>query len=238
MIASDYPAFGHSAVPNRAKFAYTFVNFARIIGRMTEQIGLGAYALYMMDFGAPVGFRMATSHPERVTALIVQNGNAYEEGLSSSLYAMQAYWKTGKSPERDVVRGMLSAEATKAQYTGGVRDPSLLNPDAWTLDQALLDRPGIDDIQLELCYDYRNNPPLYPHWQQYLRTHKPPTLVVWGKNDDIFIAPGGAACQRDLPEAEIHRLDTGHFVLETHGDEVARLMGEFLGRKLGKPGQT
>lgn len=235
VIAPDYPAFGQSEMPDPSKFAYTFDNFAKIIGKLTQQIGLDTYALYVMDYGAPVGFRMATANPEKVTALIVQNGNAYEEGLSRSLDPMRAYWKTGKAPERDAVRALLTAEGTKWQYANGVDDLSLLSPDAWTLDQALLDRSGNGDIQLELFYDYRNNLPLYPQWQAYLRTHKPPTLVVWGKNDEIFIAPGGFAYKRDLPEAEIHMLDTGHFALETHGAEIASLIRDFMSRRVIKP---
>jgi pimeloyl-ACP methyl ester carboxylesterase len=231
LVAPDYPGFGHSAAPSRDKFAYTFDNLARITSRFTDQIGLSSYALYVMDYGAPVGFRIATARPEKITALIVQNGNAYEDGFASSSDLLRSYWKSGKKPERDAVRSLLTPQITKWQYTTGVSDETLLNPDTWTLDQALLDRPGNDEIQLDLLYDYRTNPPLYPQWQAYLRKHKPRTLVAWGKNDELFVQAGGAAYRRDLPNAEIHMLDTGHFALETHADEIATLIRQFLGRK-------
>jgi pimeloyl-ACP methyl ester carboxylesterase len=185
-----------------------------------------------MDYGAPVGFRLAAKNPEKVTALIVQNGNAYNEGLEQFWNPIKAYWRTGGSTEREAIRWLTSIKATKWQYTNGVKDQSLVSPDTWTLDQALLDRPGNADIQLDLFYDYRTNIPLYPQWQAYFRERKPPTLVVWGKNDAIFVAAGAAPYQRDLPRAQVHLLDTGHFALETHGEEIAKLMRDLLDRHL------
>ena len=232
VVAPDYPGFGQSASPDRAKFAYTFDHYAELVGKLTEQIGVSRYALYVMDYGAPVGFRLATAHPERVSALIVQNGNAYDEGIAEFWDPIKAYWKTGATPEREAIRWLTSFKATKWQYTDGVKDVSLVSPDAWTVDQALLDRPGNQEIQLDLFYDYRTNLPLYPKWQAYFRSAKPPTLVVWGKNDKIFVAPGAAPYKRDIPDAEIHMIDTGHFALETNGAEIAGLIREFLGRKV------
>lgn len=232
VIAPDYPGYGYSDAPDRATFKYTFDNYAKLVEKLTEQIGLRSYALYVMDYGAPVGFRLATAHPERVKALIVQNGNAYDEGIAGFWDPIKAYWKTGASPEREAIRWLMSFKATKWQYTNGVKDLSLVDPDAATVDQALLDRPGNQEIQLDLFYDYRTNLPLYPQWQAYFRERKPPTLVVWGKNDEIFVAPGAAPYKRDMPAAEIHMLDTGHFALETHGPEIARLIRDFLGRNI------
>lgn len=236
VIAPDYPGFGQSAMPDRDKFAYTFDNYAQIVDKLTQQLGVNRYALYVMDYGAPVGFRLASSHPERVTALIVQNGNAYTEGLEQFWDPIKAYWETGGTTEREAIRWLTSIKATKWQYTNGVNDTSLVSPDTWTLDQALLDRPGNAEIQLDLFYDYRTNLPLYPEWQAYFRKHKPATLVVWGKNDAIFVAAGAAPYQRDLPDADIHLLDTGHFALETHGQEIAKLIRKFLGKHLKPKG--
>ncbi|QPF75996.1 alpha/beta hydrolase [Roseateles sp. DAIF2] len=236
VIAPDYPGFGHSAMPPRERFAYTFDNYAGLIGKLTEALGASKYSLYVMDYGAPVGYRLATRHPERVSALIVQNGNAYEEGIEGFWDPIKAYWKTGAAPEREALRWLTSIKATRWQYSNGVADASLLSPDAWTVDQALLDRPGNQEVQLDLFYDYRRNLPLYPVWQAYFRKHQPPTLVVWGKNDAIFVAAGAAPYKRDLPEAEIHLLDTGHFALETHGPQIAGLIDEFLARKLPAQG--
>lgn len=230
VIAPDYPGFGYSAMPDRSAFAYTFDNYARIVGKLTERLGLQRYALYVMDYGAPVGFRLATANPDKVTALIVQNGNAYDEGIAGFWDPIKAYWRTGDAGEREAIRWLTTIKATIWQYTNGVRDPSLVSPDAWTLDQALLDRPGNQEIQLDLFYDYRTNIPLYPRWQAYFRKRTPPTLVLWGKNDEIFVAPGAAPYQRDNPKAEVHMLDTGHFALETHGPEIAAHIREFLGR--------
>ena len=232
VVAPDYPGFGHSAAPAHDAFPYGFARYAELVGGLTEQLGLARYALYVMDYGAPVGFRLATAHPERVTALIVQNGNAYDEGIAGFWDPIKAYWSTGAAPEREAIRWLMSPKATQWQYTNGVPDPSLVDPDAALVDQALLDRPGNQEIQLDLFYDYRTNLPLYPEWQAYFRRYQPPTLVVWGQNDAIFVAAGAEPYRRDLPKAEIHMLDTGHFALETHGAEIAGLMRDFLARHL------
>ncbi len=236
VIAPDYPGFGQSAMPDRSKFAYTFDNYAQVVGKLLHQLGVNRYALYVMDYGAPVGFRLAAKNPDRVTALIVQNGNAYNEGIQQFWNPIKAYWRTGASTEREALRWQTSIKATRWQYTNGVKDVSLVSPDTWTVDQALLDRPGNAEIQLDLFYDYRTNIPLYPQWQAYFRERKPPTLVVWGKNDAIFVAAGAAPYQRDIPNVEIHLLDTGHFALETHGPEIAKLIRGFLGRNLKSGG--
>lgn len=232
VIAPDYPGFGQSAAPERSEFKYTFDNFARLVDGLTEKLGVSRYALYVMDYGAPVGFRLAAKHPDRVTALIVQNGNAYTEGLQKFWEPIQKYWASGSQVDREAIRWLTSLKATKWQYTHGVPDASLVSPDTWTHDQALLDRPGNQEIQLDLFYDYQTNLPLYPGWQAYFRKHKPATLVIWGKNDEIFVAAGAAPYKRDLPHAEMHLLAAGHFALETHGPEIARLIRDFLGRKV------
>jgi len=233
VVAPDYPGYGHSDAPDRSTFAYTFENYARLIGGLTDQIGLDRYAIYVMDYGAPVGFRLAAGNPDRITALLVQNGNAYEEGFGEAFWTpIKALWKTGAEREREAIRWLTTIKATRWQYTNGVPDPSLVSPDPIVVDQALLDRPGNAEIQLDLFHDYGSNPPLYPAWQAYFRERRPPTLVMWGANDEIFVAPGAAPYKRDNPESEIHMLDTGHFALETHGAEMAELILEFLGRKL------
>lgn len=234
VVAPDFPGFGHSAMPDRTAYAYSFAAYARLIEGLTQQIGLERYTLYVMDYGAPVGFRLAMAHPERVSGLLVQNGNAYEEGLGPFWNPIRAYWASGRAEDREALRPFTRPEATRWQYTHGVADPTLLSPDAWTLDQVGLDRPGNAEIQLDLFYDYRTNPPLYPTWQEWLRTARPPTLLVWGRNDPIFTTPGAEAYRRDLPDAEMHLLDTGHFALETHGPEIAALILDFLDRKVAR----
>ncbi len=232
VIAPDYPGFGQSAMPDRAAFAYTFDNYAKLVEALTEKLGVDRYALYLMDYGAPVGFRLAAKHPERVTALIVQNGNAYVEGIQKFWEPIQKYWASGSNEDREAIRGLTSLKATKWQYTYGVPDTTLVSPDSWTMDQARLDRPGNQEIQLDLFYDYQTNIPLYPEWQAYFRKHQPPTLVVWGKNDQIFVVDGADPYKRDLPNAELHLIDAGHFALETHGPVIAGLIRNFLGRSL------
>lgn len=236
VIAPDYPGFGYSAMPDRSAFAYTFDNYARVVENLLRHLGVRRYALYVMDYGAPIGFRLASQHPDQVTALIVQNGNAYDEGLDKFWDPIKAYWRTGAKPEREALRWLTTLKATQWQYTNGVKDNSLVSPDTWTVDQALLDRPGNAEIQLDLFHDYRTNVPLYPKWQAYFRERKPPTLVVWGKNDEIFVAAGAVPYRRDIPGAEIHLFDTGHFALETHGYEITALIREFLGRNLKSGG--
>ena len=233
MIAPDYPGYGQSESPDRATFAYTFENYTDIVDKLTRQIGVTRYALYVMDYGGPVGFRLAVRHPERVTAFIVQNGNAYEEGFGHPFWdGIMAYWKTGGAKEREAIRWLTTLQATYWQYSTGYKDMSLVSPDAWTLDQALLDRPGNAEIQLDLFYDYRTNVPLYPSWHDYFTKHQPPMLITWGANDEIFPAAGAAPYKRHLPDAEIHMLDTGHFALEDHGPKIAGLIREFLQRVL------
>lgn len=232
VIAPDYPGFGQSATPDRATFEYSFANFANLVDGLTTQLGVTRYALYVQDYGAPVGFRLALQRPERVSALIVQNGNAYDEGLSPFWDPIKAYWTEGTDARRQPLRGGLTLAATKSQYIDGIADPSRIDPAAWLHDQALLDRPGIDEIMLDLFYDYRTNVTLYPQFQAYFRKHKPATLIVWGANDAIFPAAGAKAYRKDLPQAELHLLDTGHFALEDKGNEIASLIRDFLARKV------
>ena len=232
VIAPDYPAFGQSATPDRKEFAYGFAAYAELIDGLLTQLGAQRYALYVMDYGAPVGFRLALRHPERVTALVIQNGNAYAEGLREFWDPIKAYWREGTQLRRDALRAGTTLEATKSQYTDGVKDVSRIDPASWVHDQALLDRPGNVEIQLDLFKDYGGNVALYPRFQAFFREYHPPTLIVWGKNDKIFPAEGAHAYLRDLPEAELHLLDTGHFALEDKGSEIAALMRDFLARKL------
>ena len=232
VIAPDYPAFGHSGTPDRRVFTYSFARFAELMDGLLNQLRVERYALYVQDYGAPVGFRLALKHPERVTALVIQNGNAYEEGLKQFWNPIKAYWADGSDAHRAALRAGLTLAATKSQYVDGVRDPSRVAPDAWLLDQALLDRPGIDEIMLDLFKDYGSNVALYSGFQAFFRSRRPPALIVWGKHDVIFPAEGAHAYQRDLPDAELHLLDTGHFALEDKGDVIATLMLDFLDRKL------
>ena len=235
VIAPDYPGFGQSAAPDRKDHAYSFASYAELTDALLAKLGAQRYALYVMDYGAPVGYRLALRHPERVTALVVQNGNAYEEGLREFWQPIKAYWADGSAQHREALRAGTTLEATKFQYTDGVRDASRIDPAAWVHDQALLDRPGNVEIQLDLFKDYGSNVALYPQFQAYFRAQQPPTLIVWGRNDKIFPTEGALPYLRDLPEAELHLLDTGHFALEDKGDEIAALMRDFLGRKLPRP---
>ncbi len=232
VIAPDLPGFGFSEAPDRATFRYTFDALAEVIDHFTDQIGARRYAIYVFDYGAPVGLRLALKHPERIAALVSQNGNAYEEGLGKDWNPIQKYWREPTAANRDALRGFLTLQGTKYQYLTGVADPTQVAPESYTLDQALLDRPGQADIQLDLFLDYASNVALYPKFQAYLRSHKPPLLAIWGRNDPFFVPAGAEAYRRDDPNAEVRFLDTGHFALETHPEEIARTMLEFLGRTL------
>lgn len=234
VIAPDYPGFGQSDAPDHRQFVYSFGHFADMVDTLMGQIGAERYAMYVMDYGAPVGYRLALKHPERVSGLVVQNGNAYEEGLGAFWNPIKAYWASGSVKDREAQAWLVSPKATKFQYTDGVRDVSRISPDTWVHDQALLDRPGNKEIQLDLFYDYRTNVPLYPAFQSFFRERKPPTLILWGKNDTIFPEPGAHPYLRDLPEAEMHLLDTGHFALEDKLDVMAPLIRDFLDRMVAK----
>jgi pimeloyl-ACP methyl ester carboxylesterase len=234
VVAPDLPGFGFSDAPDRKKFRYTFEHLAEVISRFTQTIGLDRLAIYVFDYGAPIGFRLALAHPERITAIISQNGNAYEEGLSQGWNPIQKYWKEPTAENRAALREFLKPEATKAQYLYGVQDPTLVAPETYELDSALLARPGNDEIQLDLFLDYASNVALYPKFQEYFRTKRPPLLAVWGNSDPFFLPPGGEAFKRDNPTAEVRFYDTGHFALETHASEIASAIREFLGRKLSR----
>ena len=233
VIAPDLPGFGFSDAPNRNLFRYTFENLTRVIDNFTQSIGLERFAIYVFDYGAPVGFRLALAHPERITAIISQNGNAYVEGLSQGWNPIQKYWKEPTPENRAALRDFLKPETTKWQYVHGVQDESQVAPESYTLDSALLARPGNDEIQLDLFLDYASNVALYPKFQEYLRAKQPSLLAVWGKNDPFFLPPGAEAFKRDNPNAEVHFYDTGHFALETHHQEITGAIREFLGRRLG-----
>ena len=228
VIAPDLPGFGFSDAPSHDRFKYTFENLAKIIDAFTEQLGLNRFALYIFDYGAPVGLRLALRHPERISAIISQNGNAYEEGLSDGWNPIQKYWKDPTPANRAALRDFLKPEATKWQYTHGVTDASRVAPESYSLDSALLARPGNDEIQLDLFLDYASNVALYPKFQEYFRKAHPPLLAVWGQNDPFFLPPGAKAFSRDNPNAEVHFYDTGHFALETHADEIGAEIGKFL----------
>jgi pimeloyl-ACP methyl ester carboxylesterase len=229
LVAPDYPGFGYSSAPPIGQFDYAFDKLADVVEKFTEQVGLKKYALYVQDYGAPVGYRLAVRHPERVTALVVQNGNAYPEGLENDFWKpLKAYWKDRTEENAGPLRKFLTLEATKWQYTHGVRKVEAISPDTWNIDQALLDRPGNQDVQLALFYSYGSNLSQYPKWHDYFRKHQPPTLVVWGKNDPIFPPAGAERYKKDLKTIELHLLDTGHFALEEDGDRIADLMRTFL----------
>ena len=232
VIAPDYPGYGYSSTPSVDEFDYTFDHLAEIVEALLDTLRLDSYSIYLMDYGAPVGYRIAAKHPERVEALIVQNGNAYDEGLREFWDPIKAYWANRTPETTEPLRGLLTLGATQWQYLTGVRDSATISPDTWDHVQDLLDRPGNQEIQLQLFYDYGSNPPLYPAWQAYFREHQPPTLIVWGKNDPIFPAEGAYPYKRDLQDLEFHILDTGHFALEEDGQMIAQLMRSFLDRKV------
>ena len=251
LLAPDYPGYGNSAMPAVDDFDYSFENFSNIVERFTEKLGLDRYSLYLMDYGAPVGFRLAARHPERVQSLIIQNGNAYDEGIDNDFWEpIKEYWKDRAAvnkgldnpwwqnvknaysqPEmtnEDALRFLVTEGATQWQYTNGARDAQTISPDNWHVTQRLLDRPGNAEIQLKMFHDYGSNPPLYPLWQAYFREHQPRTLIVWGAKDEIFPAAGAHPYQRDLPNLEMHLYDTGHFALEEDGQDIAQRIREFL----------
>ncbi len=230
VVAPDLPGFGRSDLPPRDAFRYTFARLAEVIGRFTEVVNLKRFAIYIFDYGAPVGLRIAIRHPERITAIISQNGNAYEEGLSDGWNPIQAYWREPTQANRDALRSFLAPETTFWQYTHGVSDPSVVSPDGYSLDDFYLARPGAHEAQLDLFLDYASNVALYPQFQAYFRNHRPPLLAVWGRNDPFFLPAGAEAYKRDIPGADVRFFDTGHFALETHCAEIATAIRDFIGR--------
>jgi pimeloyl-ACP methyl ester carboxylesterase len=228
VIAPDYPGYGFSGMPDRKDFSYTFENLTTIVEQLLAALDIDAYSLYVMDYGAPIGYRLAVRHPERIKGLVVQNGNAYDEGLLGFWDPIKKYWGDASAENRAALSFLVAPDATKWQYQNGVSEATRLDPTTWTLDQALLDRPGNGDIQLDMLYDYRTNVPLYPQFQEFFRKYQPPTLIVWGKNDYIFPPEGATPYKRDLPNVQTHLLDTGHFALETHGEEIASLIEHFF----------
>jgi pimeloyl-ACP methyl ester carboxylesterase len=228
IVAPDLPGFGQSDMPARSQFAYTFDHVANVIDRFTEVVGLKRFAIYVFDYGAPTGFRIAVRHPDRITAIISQNGNAYEEGLSGGWNPIRAYWQEPSQANRDALRTFLTPETTRWQYVHGVPDETMVSPDGLSLDNFYLARPGADEVQLDLFGDYKSNVALYPTFQNYFRTRKPPFLAVWGKNDPFFLPPGAEAFKRDIPGAVVRFFYTGHFALETHASEIATAIRDFL----------
>jgi pimeloyl-ACP methyl ester carboxylesterase len=228
LVVPDLPGFGRSALPARGQFTYSFDNLAKVIGRFTEVIGLDRFALYIFDYGAPTGLRVAMANPERITAIISQNGNAYVEGLSDGWNPIQRYWRDPTDANRQALRELLTPESIRWQYEHGVADLSKVSPDGSALDAWYTARPGVDDIQLDLFLDYASNVALYPAFQAYFRERQPKLLAIWGRNDPFFLPPGAEAYKRDLPNAEVRFLDTGHFALETHAAEIARAIADFL----------
>jgi pimeloyl-ACP methyl ester carboxylesterase len=229
VIAPDLPGFGFTDVPAERKYAYSFDGLASTIEAFTEALNIDRYAIYVFDYGAPTGFRLAMAHPDRVTAIVSQNGNAYEEGLGDAWGPIRKYWATPSAENREVLRkNILTLEGTRWQYTHGVSNPESVPPESYTLDAALLERPGNKEIQLDLFLDYASNVKLYPKFQGYFRKAKPPLLAIWGKNDPFFIPAGAEAFRKDLPNAKVQFLDTGHFATETHVVEIARAMKDFL----------
>lgn len=232
LVAPDYPGYGNSSMPTVNEFDYTFDHLSEIVEKFIDAIDLKKYSLYVMDYGAPIGYRIAAKYPERVQSLIVQNGNAYEEGLREFWEPIKAYWQERSPENAEKIKYLVTLEATKWQYTNGVRNPEAISPDTWTMDQHFLDRPGNEEIQLALFYSYGTNPPLYPQWQEYFRKYQPPTLIVWGKNDYIFPSEGAYPYQRDLKDVEFHLLDTGHFALEEDREAIANYVTQFLASRL------
>ena len=233
VIAPDYPGYGQSDMPPMDRFEYSFDHLAAVVDQFTQALGLTRFAMYVQDYGAPVGYRIAAAHPERISAIVVQNGNAYQEGIDNDFWVpLKAWWADPSEANAAKLRGALEADGTRWQYTDGTRNTANLSPDAWTLDQAYLDRPGNKDIQLALFHSYGSNPGHYAEWQAYFRKHQPPMLIVWGKNDKIFPPAGAHAYLRDLPKAELHLLDTGHFALEEDSATIAALMRRFLARQI------
>ena len=228
LVAPDLPSFGKSDMPKPDAFDSTFDHLADVIDRFTEVLGLDRFAIYVFDYGAPVGFRIAARHPDRVAAIISQNGNAYEDGLSDGWAPVQAYWKDPSPANREAVRSMVQPETTIWQYTHGVPDVTMVSPDGYGLDNFYLARPGADEIQLDLLLNYASNVALYPAWQEYFRTSQPPLLAVWGSNDPFFIPPGAEAFKRDIPDADVRFVPTGHFALETHAAEIASAIIDFV----------
>jgi pimeloyl-ACP methyl ester carboxylesterase len=232
IIAPDYPGFGNSDQPHPNEFEYTFDNLANVMNDFVEELKLSKYSIYVHDYGAPVGFRLAARSPERIQAIITQNGNAYEEGLLSSWDPIRKYWQNPSEENKENIRKLLTPDFTKFQYVNGTRNPDSISPDSWNLDQYVLDRPGNKEVQLALFYDYQNNLKQYPNWHEYFRKHQPPTLVAWGKNDIFFGVDGALAFQKDLKDVELHFLNTGHFPLEEDLDISASLIMRFLGERI------
>jgi pimeloyl-ACP methyl ester carboxylesterase len=230
IIAPDLPGFGQSDMPSRDAFGYTFDHLAQVIDRFTEVVGFDRFVVYVFDYGAPTGFRIAMKHPERIAGIVSQNGNAYLEGLSEGWNPIQTYWNDPSQENRDALRAFLAPEATRWQYVHGVPDESLVSPDGIALDNHYLARPGAHEVQLDLFSDYQNNVALYPAFQAYFRAHRPPFLAIWGRHDPFFLPPGAEAFKRDLPDAVVRFLDTGHFALETHAAEVAEAIREVFDR--------
>lgn len=231
LIAPDYPGFGNSDAPAPSQFVYTFEHYAQLMARFTDAVGLKRYTVFMQDYGAPVGMRLATERPQAIAGMIFQNGNVYEEGLGKMWEARKAYWENREANEAKVKAGLLSADVTRARHIGTDPDTAAYDPDLWQDEFAFLNRPGEAEIQLELAYDYRTNIAAYPAWQAWLRSHKPRTLVVWGKYDPAFIVEGAQAFKRDIPAAEVHLLDAGHFAMDTRLNDVSRLTRAFLNKQ-------
>jgi pimeloyl-ACP methyl ester carboxylesterase len=231
LVAPDYPGYGNSSAPSVDTFDYSFDHIALLMEKFMQQLQLEKFSMYLQDYGAPIGFRIATKHPDWIEGLIIQNGNAYEEGLKDFWIPLKAYWQNRSKENEEALRKFLTIDATKWQYTHGVRNVEAISPDNWLIDQLLLDRPGNDKIQLQMFYNYGSNPSLYPQWQKYFREHQPPTLIVWGKNDQIFPADGAHPYKRDLRDIDFHLLDTGHFALEEDYELVAELITNFLKKR-------